>query len=299
VKALASPAGLATVTLLFATAAHPAFDLSTLGSSAPLALPLLALLFALAVVLAARAGGLAAGLIALGITLALAATGYDALRGRSGRLTLRPEQGTQTFEEEGPGGAVLGLRPLGFDLRLEKMAADGATLAISGPAGVRPAVSITPRQAVAEGGLRLGWREYDDAPLLALSLSRGADRLDFELSGTAPASVDGAAIQLVRHFPDFAMDARNQPYSRSAEFRNPGALLEVRRDGRTWPVFVLGSVSGPQQFNQITALDWTFDLASMTREQRLSLGVHREPAGLAVAVGVGLALVGLALRLRP
>ena len=48
-KALGSPAGIAIVALLLAAAAHPAFDLTSLGSAGTFALPLLSLLFLLAV----------------------------------------------------------------------------------------------------------------------------------------------------------------------------------------------------------------------------------------------------------
>jgi hypothetical protein len=297
-KALSSPAGLAIVALLLAAATHPAVDLAWLGSASALAVPLLALLLALAAVLAARGRGVPGIVVALGMVVTLAGVGHDALRGRSGRLTLRPQEGTQTFEEEGPGGRVLGLRPLGFDLRLPGAGPEGATLAIGVPAPTSPAVAIGPREAVAENGLRLGWRAYEDSPRLVLTLSRGDERLELELSGTAPLLVEDAEIQLVRYFPDFAIDAANQPYSRSTDFRNPGALLRVRRAGTTRHIFVLRSVSGPQEFNQLPELGWTFGLASMTADPRLTLGVHQEPAAAAVAFGVALVVVGLALGMR-
>ena len=102
----------------------------------------------------------------------------------------------------------------------------------------------------------------------------------------------------MRSFPELAIDDQGQPYSRSAEFRNPAALLQVSRGDRTWPVFVLRSVSGPQEFNQIPELGWTFGLTSMAADPRLMLGVHQEPAALAAAVGLAFALAGLALGLR-
>jgi hypothetical protein len=298
VKALGSPAALAIAALLLAVAAHPALDLTMLGTAGPIVLPLAALFFALVAALAARSAGVAGALVALGVAVALAAVGYDALRGRSGQILLRPEGGTTTFDEEGPGGAVLGLRPLGFELQMSKATPDGATLAIAAPAGTRPVVPIGPREPVEEGGWRLGWREYDASPQLALSVSNGDERVALDLSESSPAMLEDATIRLVRYFPDFAIDARNEPFSRSSVYRNPGALLQVSRHGRTWPVFVLRTISGPQEFNQIRELNWTFGLTSMTPDPRVALGVHREPAALAAALGLAIAAVGLALGLR-
>jgi hypothetical protein len=298
VKALASPAGLAIVALLLAAAAHPGVDFTALGTVGPFALPLLALLFALAAGLAVRGAGVPAALVAAGVALAVAAVGYDALRGRSGQLTLRPGEGTSTFAEEAPGGAVLGLRPLGFELQLSKASPESATLAVTTPTRTSPVVPIGPREPLAEGDLRLGWRAYEASPRLALSVSSGDDRVEVDLSDSAPAQVEDATIRVVRYFPDFAIAGRDEPYSKSSEYRNPGALLQVSRGGRTWPVFVLRALSGPQEINEIREFGWTFGLTSMTPDPRLTLGVHREPAALVAALGVALAAVGLALGLR-
>jgi hypothetical protein len=296
VKTLASPAARAVIALLLAAAAHPASDLGSLGTAGHLLLPLLALLGGLSLMLASLRAGAALRLMAVGVVITLGALGYDELRGRRGRLSLRPEQGTQTFEEEGPGGAILGLRPLGFDLQLQRLSPDGASLSVSAPAHVSPAAPIGPHQALAEGAWRLGWRRYEALPRLSIDLSRGEKRVDVDVSAELPASVGDLDIELDRYFPDFALDSRNQAYSRSAEPRNPAALLRVRQGNNEWTkVFVLREIPG---LHERPDLGVRFSLNAVAMDERVVIGVHQEPAALAAALGVVLALLGLAMGVR-
>jgi cytochrome c biogenesis protein len=69
----------------------------------------------------------------------------------------------------------------------------------------------------------------------------------FPLEGTA------YSIQMIRFLPDFAMDERFSAFSRSEEFNNPAAEIEVRKGGhplfRTWVFSKFGEFHGPKEEN--------------------------------------------------
>src|SRR5439155_1109198 len=90
----------------------------------------------------------------------------------------------QTFEEDGPEGRSLGLRPLGFAVVLERVdpgggavlrAADGAT------------ITVRPGRAASHGGLRFGLAERRGGELSALRIA---------VAGPQGSSVVGAALAL-------------------------------------------------------------------------------------------------------
>lgn len=291
-KALASPGGLAILALLLAALAHPAADALRRHDAGGYALPFLALLLLFGLLRDALRRR-ATLVLAAGVALALAGVAYDAVRGHAGRVVLHPGEATRTFDEEGAAGEPLGMRPLGFDLKLQSATAGGASVALSAaPPDAPPSVRVTPREAARVGGLRLGWQRYATRPRLVVGITRDGRRTDVQVAADEPGSAAGLELRLTRYFPDFALDARNQPYSKSAEPHNPGALLRVAQGGRSWNVLVLRAVP---DIHKVPELGASFSLQDVAVDEAVSLGVYKETAALLVAAGVLLAALGLVL----
>ena len=108
----------------------------------------------------------------------------------------------------------------------------------------------------------------------------------------APGRAGDLTIALEQYFPDFALDDRQQPFSRSAEPRNPAALLTIEKGGRAYRAFVLQSMPG---VHRVEGLGLAFSLLEIEPERTAEIAVHREPAALAALVGALLLAVGLAL----
>ena len=109
-KWLGSPAGVAVCAILLAAAVHPWTAAYRLETSGIAVVVLMALVFTLAAILRGLAD-VGTAVLGLGVSLIAAAGAYDALRGHQGELLLRPGEGRQAFEERGPAGTRLGLRP--------------------------------------------------------------------------------------------------------------------------------------------------------------------------------------------
>ena len=117
-----------------------------------------------------------------------------------------------------------------------------------------------------------------------------------DLAPGRPGATAGLEIALEQFFPDFALDERQQPFSRSLEPRNPAALLAVRRGGETHRAFVIQSMPG---VHRVEALGASFALVEAEAERSVTLDVHREPAALlALAGGAVLAMAVLLFGLR-
>src|SRR5207245_8791906 len=108
-----------------------------------------AVLLALALVL--RPGGLGQRLVGIGALAVVAALAYDGLRGHRGSLSMEVGQGAQSFEEQGPEGRSLGLRPLGFDIALTRLDPGGAVVLRMGDGAT---IAPHPRHAASHGGFR-------------------------------------------------------------------------------------------------------------------------------------------------
>ena len=285
---LRSPGGVAVCALLLAVAVSPLSGLASWGAGGHALVALLAMLFVVAAILRGL-GDRATAVLALGATLVLVAVGHDALRGHDGVLALRPGEGRQSFQERGPGGTRLGLRPLGTVVALERVMGGAASLAV----GEEPAVhreSLTRDRAVAVGDFRLGWSRLIPHARLAVGVTRGGASQTVEVSDEAPAEAGDLLIELERYFPDFALDAANKPYSRSDAPNNPGALLQVQRGSGRWRVLVLRNLP---DIHRVPELEATFSMRGLAEEPELEMVVRREPAALVAAGGVLLATLGL------
>jgi hypothetical protein len=214
-------------------------------------------------------------LVAVGAATFALAVAYDAVRGEQGKVTLAEGQGTRTFDEEGPAGRPLGLHPLGDAVVLEAIEPDGTVVLGQTDAGYR----IGTPQRVATGASRL-----------VIRVSGGAEG-EIKLREGEKGSAGDLEITLTRYFPDFALDERQQPFSRSDEPRNPAALLGVARGTASWRVFVIRAMPG---VHHPEGLDRTLTLADVVPEEGVMLSVHREPAALLAGLGLLVAAMGVA-----
>jgi hypothetical protein len=130
---------------------------------------------------------------------------------------------------------------------------------------------------------------------LRVAASDGTTTQVADVSPGAPGRAFGLAIALAEYFPDFALDENQRPFSRSAEPRNPAALLTVARGGEGHRVFVLQSMPG---VHRVEGLGLAFSLLEVAPERAVAIAVHREPAALAVLAGALLLAAGVALSYR-
>ena len=232
---------------------------------------------------------------AAGALVLVGALGVDGLRGHHGALTLAAGQSVGNFDETDSQGRSLGLRPLGFAVGAERVSGAGVALAFSG--GVAP-VELTPRRSVAFRGTRFARPRTTvtgGVSRLRVAASDGAGTLVADVAPGGPGRAGDMTIALEQYFPDFALDERQQPFSRSDEPRNPAALLTIEKGGRTYRAFVLQSMPG---VHRVEGLGRAFTLLEIEPERTAQIAVHREPAALAALLGALLLAVGLALSLR-
>jgi hypothetical protein len=247
----------------------------------------------LVVALLAGGSGAPSRLLAVAVAAVAVAFAYDAVRGAHGRLAAAPGSATQTFEEIGPEGRPLGLRPFGMEVVVGEANPDRVRLT----AGGRD-VAITPGRAASIGGYRMGLAGRTAAAgvtlLLGITHPDGREtgvRLEPGLTAT-----DGPfTIALEMYYPDFALDDRQQPFTRSERHDNPAALLRVRRGETGWRVFVLRAAPG---LHRPEGLDRVFRLVDIEAAEAVELQVSREPAAPIAGVGLLVAAAAVVLGRR-
>ncbi len=296
-SALARPALLASVLSAAALCLHPALRASAWLPERDLLLAALLLLLAgglvaraLAAVGAAR---VPAWLVALGTLAVVAGLAGDGLRGRHGLLRLTVGQASNNFDETGPGGRSLGLRPLGFSVAVERAAAAG-TVALVVPGRSLP-VELAAGRAAAIGGYRFAQpilSATGGAARLRVSATDGTRTDVAEVAPGRPGRAGDLVISLEDYFPDFALDDKQQPFTRSLEPRNPAALLTVERGAERHRAFVIQALPG---VHRIEALGRTFSLLDVEPEQQVEIVVHREPLAPVVLLGGVLGALGIGL----
>jgi hypothetical protein len=277
----------ATCGLLLAAAVHPALP--------PALHPPLVTTSALALllVISLLAGARDAGerLVGAGAPVMALALAGDGLRGHRGEITLEVGQGTQSFQEEGPEGRSLGLRPLGFGAFLERVDADGgATLKVENG----PTLAVRLGRAASHGGFRIGMSgrpEAGEPAALRLAVAGAHGSTVVEVRSGTPVEADGLQIAVEQYFPDFALDEKQQPYSRSSEPRNPAALLRVTGGAQSWRLFVIRAMPG---IHRPAGLDRVISLTGVVASEAVTLRVSREPAAPVVLAGLALTALGLA-----
>lgn len=295
-KGFTAPGWIAALGVALGALLHPGLSSALRwGPASSSVLTALLLLLTLALLGRAREG-ISDLLLALGAATALLAAGHDALRGHAGTLDLAPGQAARVFDEQGRGGKPLGPRPLGFDIRLERMGPQGeAVLSTPAAEGGPAEIAATPERAAGVGGYRLGAPRRiarGDASRLRLAVSGSGGTRQVDVAPGEPVRLAELEIALERYFPDFALDGRNEPFSRSPEPRNPAALLQVRRGASAWRILVLRALPG---IHRQQGLDYSFALVSVEAAESVRLAVAREPAAPLLGAGLLLAALGLAL----
>jgi hypothetical protein len=229
-------------------------------------------------------------LVAVGAATLALAVGYDSVRGEKGAITLAEGQGTRSFEEEGAGGRRLGLRPLGDAVVFEKEEPDGTVVLSESDAQRR--CRVGPQRAATVAGYRMGAprRVATGSARLVLRVSGGAEGEAALREGETGRAGD-LDITVERYFPDFALDDKQQPFTRSSEPHNPAALLQVRRGASSWRLFVIRALPG---VHHPAGLDRTVTLSDVVADEAVALSVTREPAALLAGLGALVAAVGVA-----
>jgi len=229
-------------------------------------------------------------LVAVGAATFALAVAYDSVRGEEGTMTLAQGQGTRTFDEEDAGGRALGFHPLGDAVVLEAIEPDGTVVLAETDAKRRARVS--PRGAAAVAGYRVGapQRVATGGARLVVRVSGGAEG-DVTLREGEKGRAGDLDITLTQYFPDFALDEKQQPFSRSDVPRNPAALLGVTRGTASWRVFVIRAMPG---IHRPEGLDRTLALVDVVADEGVRFSVHREPAALLAGLGLLVAAIGVA-----
>jgi hypothetical protein len=300
VTAFARPA---VITALLVTAAlllHPAVRSDEWLPERNAALAAALLLVVVALVARARlASGrqrVTAGLLAAGAILAIGGVGADGVLGRRGSIDLLPGQGRTHFDEVGPDGQDLGLRPLGFTMGLEETLPGGA-VALALPGRSERAV-LGPGRALGHGGYRFGRprsAETGAAARLRIAVSGEGEDVIVDLEPGRPAPAGDLRLSLEDYYPDFALDDQRRPFTRSLEPRNPGAVLSVESPRGTFRAFVLRAMPGVHRIEEIGR---SFALLAVDQETRVEIDVHREPLAGLVLLGALLALAAVILEGR-
>jgi hypothetical protein len=211
-------------------------------------------------------------------------------------LSLAPGQARTHFEEIGPEGRSLGLRPLGFTLGLDRTM-PGATLALVLP-GEGDTVLVTPARAVSAGGYRFSRPRVvptGAAARLRVGISGGGEDVIVDVAPGRPARLGDLTVALEDYFPDFALDDQRQPFTRSRQPRNPGAILAVTGPQGAFRVFVLRAMPG---VHRVEDLDRSFALRAVEPELAAEMQVHREPFAAVALLAALLVLAGIALGWR-
>jgi hypothetical protein len=284
------PAVTAAAAGLFALVLHPAARAESWLPSPPLVTALLALLL-LTSLLARAALHPRERVLAAGALLVVGALGYDGARGVRGTVSLGVGDATSTFLEEGLGGRRLGLRPLGFTLGLERLR-EGGRIEVSVPAGSATRLELAPESALGVGAFRLGAPRAvptGEVVRLVVAVHGGPQPAQAVVTPTEAGQAEDLKVGLERYFPDFALDERQQPMTRSVEPKNPAALLRVEKAGKVHRVFVLGSMPG---LHRVEALDRSFSLVGVDPDVKVDIAVVSEPAAAVGLLGLVLAAAG-------
>lgn len=303
-SALGRPSVLAGLLAGLALLVHPELGIASLLPWHDVLVAALALLSVLGLVARALAAApgqrVPPGLVAAGAIALVVALGGDGARGRQGTIVLAPGQARAHFEESGRAGRSLGLRPFGFQVGVVRVSAGGEVLLGLQSSRETSEQWLRPGGALAFSGFRFAApraRPTGEASRLRVALSDGAKTEVADVVPGRPARVGDVVLTLQEYFPDFALDDKRQPFSRSLEPRNPGALLGVQRGGASYDAFVLQSMPG---VHRVEPLGLAFSLLEVEAEQSIEMTVRREPFAPLALAGALLVAAGLAWSLlRP
>ena len=252
------------------------------------------------------AGGRVAGLfgsdvVHLGLLVILAGGIVSGLTGRRGDLTLR----------EGQTAPVAGA---GFSLRLDDFVTDlypdGSVRDWKSRLSViedgRPVLekTIEVNHPLAHRGFVFyqsgyGW-DWEN-PELELRLKKKSDpgflkELRVRPGERAPVDAEGLEVQVSRFIPDFVLDERNQPSTRSAQPNNPAAFIEGRRGAETvFSGWVFARFPDFTRLHGAEETDLAFELKDVKAPEYSVIQSAKDPGALWIWVGCTLLMAGLFL----
>jgi hypothetical protein len=279
---------------------HPAFRSGEWLPERQAVVAALLLLSVLALVARARARTgprrFAAWLLVAGAVLVVGGVGGNGVWGHRGTLRLVPEQGRTHFDEVGIDGRELGLRPFGFTIGLEGIRPGGGVALTVGDS--TELAVLSPERAIGHGGYRFGTPRpapTGGAAGLRIRISGPGRDATVDLAPGRPTQAGELRVTLEEYYPDFALDEQRQPFTRSLEPRNPGAVLAVESPRGTFRAFVLRSMPG---VHRVEPLGRSFSLVDVEPEMSVEIDVHREPLALVVLLGAFLVLAAVILERR-
>ena len=235
-------------------------------------------------------------MLAGGALLVVAGVGGDGLLGHRGRLDLVPGQTRTHFDEVGVEGRALGLRPFGFSVGLEGLEPGGGVALVWSDSS--ESTVLTSERAIGHGGYRFGrprTAPTGGAARLRVGISGGGGDVVVDLSPGRPTQAGELRVTLEEYYPDFALDEQRQPFSRSLEPRNPGAVLAVESPRGRFRAFVLRSMPG---VHRVEELGRSFALIDVEPEMSVEIDVHQERLAPLLLLGALLVLAAVILETR-
>jgi cytochrome c biogenesis protein len=144
-----------------------------------------------------------------------------------------------------------------------------------------------------------GW-DWDNPSLdfLVKKKSDPAYLKDIRLHPGERAPVDGGELEVVvaRFIPDFVLDERNQPASRSAQPNNPAAFIEGRRGTETvFSGWVFAKFPDFGRLHGAEETDLVFELKDVKAPEYSVIQSAKDPGALWIWVGSGWLMAGLFL----
>lgn len=134
--------------------------------------------------------------------------------------------------------------------------------------------------------------------VLSLEDPSRKEPLHFEVPAGKSFQLEGTdySIRMLRFFPDFALDEHFSAFSRSEEFNNPAAEIEIRKGGRslfrTWVFARFGEFHGPRGGENLR-----FRLSDYKASEYTGLQVSYDPGIGWVWAGFALMVLGLGISL--
>lgn len=140
-----------------------------------------------------------------------------------------------------------------------------------------------------------------DNPSLELRVKKKSDPAyleDIRVHPGETAPVDGGRVEVrvIRFIPDFVLDERNQPASRSPRPNNPAAQIEGRRGAETlFSGWVFAKFPDFSRLHGAEEPDLSFELRDVQAPEYSVIQAARDPGALWIWIGCGLLMAGLFL----
>ncbi|MBI5894171.1 MAG: cytochrome c biogenesis protein ResB [Deltaproteobacteria bacterium] len=140
-------------------------------------------------------------------------------------------------------------------------------------------------------GIAFYYADHSETPA-GIVLKIGDERFSAKFNSSFTAK-DGASFKLGAIIPDFAMDEKDSPYSRSNEFRNPAQEIIVSRDGKTAKGWLV--ISRPGSKTTIDGYD--IELADYIMTQYVVMTINKDPGIIWIIIGSLMLTIGMFLLL--